>query len=139
MSSSVEKVLSIDSKDSHINNDNVFAIHPSKIKWLADFQKETFDKVVIQNVSNEYLKSINFFYIGQTVKKNGVVDVYVDQQIKVMQELEASEIETNAKLAGFTGFEQQPFERWVKKGNQQLKISTIKVSMVIPEKVVKAK
>ncbi len=137
MNTSVEKVLCIDSKDNHITNDNILAIHPSKIKWLANFEKETFDKAVIQNVSSDYLKPINIFYIAQSLKQNGVLEIYVDQQIKVMQELDASEIETNAKLAGFAGFEQQPFERWVKKGNQQVKISTIKVSMVRPEKILK--
>ncbi len=136
MKSSSNRVLYIDPKDQHLTEENIFAIHPNKINWLASMQKETFDKAVIQNVPSAGLTSIGFFNISQTIKQGGVVEVYVSQPISVMQSLDASEIEANAKLAGFVDIKQSEYEKFVKDGEKDVKFSTIKVTMVRQEKVV---
>ena len=131
-----EKVLYIDIKNQHLEDEHTFAIHPAKFSWLSYFQKETFDRAVIQNVPNSYIKSLSLFYVAQCVKINGIVDIYVDQPISVMQDLDASEVEANAKLAGFSDIQQAIFEKWIKQGDQDIKFSTIKISMLRPERVV---
>jgi hypothetical protein len=130
-----EKVLYIDSKDLHLDEENSFSVHPFKFSWLSNIQKETFDRAVIQNTPTHLIKSLSLFFLAQTVKINGIVDIFVDQPISVMQSLDASEIEANARLAGFSDPQQFSHERWVKDGERDVKISTIKVSLIRPEKV----
>jgi hypothetical protein len=132
---SVKKVLYIDPVDLHLDEENVFGIHPAKLSWLSSFNKDTFDSAVIQNVPVSTLNSLAFFQMGQALKVNSVVDVYVDQPISVMQSLDAGEIEANAKLAGFSDFQQSDYEKWVKKDGKDFKFSTIKISMIRPAKV----
>jgi hypothetical protein len=52
-----------------------------------------------------------------------------------MQSLDAGEIEANAKLAGLTDVQQSDYEKWVTQGDKDVKLSTIKLSMIRPEKV----
>lgn len=129
-----EKLLYIDSKDFHLENDSVFAIHPSKLEWLSVLQKGSFDRVVIQNVPAINLKSLAFFGLAQILSNNGSVEVLVDQPISVMQNLDAAEIEANAKLGGFTDIKQSNFEQWIRVADKDTKYSTIKLTMIKPEK-----
>lgn len=130
-----EKVLYIDSKDFHLEDANAFCVHPSKTAWLSYVKNESFDRAVIQNVPSGLIKPLRLFNIAQTVKQNGIVEIYVDQPISVMQSLDASEIEASAKLAGLNDIKQCDFEKWTKEGEQDVKTSTIKLTMLRPEKV----
>ncbi len=51
-----------------------------------------------------------------------------------MQALDASEIEANAKLAGFVDIQQHEIEYFVKDGDKDIKIKSLKVSMVRSDK-----
>lgn len=126
--------LVVDSKDLHLEEENEFAIHPAKLQWLSFFEKESFDKVVIRNTPTASLKSISFFFMGKILKPSSIVEVYVDQPISVMQALDASEIEANAKLAGFVDIQQHEIEYFVREGEKDIKIKTMKMSMVRGDK-----
>jgi hypothetical protein len=132
---SEESTLIIDSKDSHLDKDYAFSLHPGKINFISKFQKESFDNALIQNVPSFQLTSIGFFNIAQALKQNGRLEVIIDQPITVMQSLDAAEIDANAKLAGFVNIEQSEFEKVEQKDGRQVKSSTIKISMTRPEKV----
>lgn len=138
INSKKEKILYVDIKSQHLEDENSLAIHPSKINWLSCFTKETFDRAIVQNVPNSFIKSLGLFYLAQVVKINGIVDIYVDQPISVMQDLDASEIEANAKLAGFSDVQQSNYEKWIQENEKDIKISTIKITMLRPERVVLA-
>ena len=130
-----ERTLYIDTKDLHLEDENAFTIHPSKLNFLAGFQKEFFDRAFILNTPSGSISSLGLFYIAQTLKQNGELEILVDQPISVMQSLDASEIEANAKLAGFADIMKTPFEKFVRDGDRDVKITSVKVSMVKPEKI----
>lgn len=129
-----QTTLYIDPKDLHLNEDDSLTVHPKKINMLSLLQKESFDHVVVQNVPTASLTSIGLFHVLQALKKNGIVEIFVEQPISVMQSLDAAEIETNAKLAGFVGIKQNNYEKWVKEGQTDVKVSTIRLTMLRGEK-----
>ena len=126
--------LLIDAKDQHLDDEDCLAIHPAKVNWLAVFEKESFERVVVKNCPTSYLKSLAFFFIGKILKPNSIVEVFVDQPISVMQALDASEIEANAKLAGFVDIQQHEIETFHREGEKDIKIKSLKLSMVRPDK-----
>jgi hypothetical protein len=126
--------LIVDTKNQHLDDDTVYAIHPAKLQWLSFFEKESFDKVIVKSTPTSSLKSISFFFMGKILKPNSIVEVFVDQPISVMQALDASEIEANAKLAGFVDIQQHEIEYFVKDGDKDIKIKTLKMSMVRGDK-----
>jgi len=132
---SEQKFLYVDPKDLRLDDEDSFSVHPSKLSWLSSFENAIFDTAIIRNVPSSSLKSLCFFYIAKVVKPNGIVDVYVDQPISVMQSLDASEIEANAKLAGFVDFQQLNYEKWVREADGDKKFSTIRITMIRPEKI----
>jgi len=127
----------IDSKDNHIDDETVFAVHPSKLNFLGNFEKESFDKGIIQNCPSSSIKTLGLFYLVKILKPNSVLDVIIDQPISVMQNLDASEIEANAKLAGFIDIELNPYEVMVENGDKKIAIKTICLTMTRPEKLKK--
>ena len=127
--------LIVDGKDQHLDDEGVFCIHPNKLQWLNVFEKESFDKVVIRNTSSSSLKSLAFFFMGKILKPNCIVEVFIDQPISVMQSLDASEIEANSKLAGFVDIQQHEIEYFVKDGEKDIKIKSLKMSMVRADKI----
>ena len=130
LSEKLQKVLIVDGKDQHLNEDNAFVIHPKKLSLANVIQKESFEKAIVKNTPSEYLKALGFFNIFQTLKQGGICEVYVDQPIAVMQAVEAEEIEANAKLGGFTSITKQDYEEWEKQGETDVKIQTIKLNMI---------
>lgn len=121
--------LYIDGKDQHLEEDNALVIHPKKLGLANCFEKSSFDKVIIKNSPTEFLKSLGFFNIARALKEGGICEIYVDQPIVVMQSLEKDEIEANAKLGGFSNIVSQPYEEWISKNGQDVKIETIKMTM----------
>ena len=127
----------IDSKDNHLEDPNIFAIHPSKLNFLGNVEKESFDNAIIQNCPSSAIKTLGLFYLVKILKPSAKLEVIIDQPITVMQNLDASEIEANSKLAGFIDIEQSPFEKVVEEGEKSYTIKTICLSMVRPEKLKK--
>lgn len=127
-------ILYVDSLDQHLKEDNCIVIHPQKLPFAKYFQKSSFDKVIIKNSKTEYLKSLCLFNLSRLLKKDGICEIYIDQPINVMLDLEKDEIEANAKLGGFTAIKSQPFEYYQEINDKQIKIQTIKISMIKDDK-----
>ena len=72
--------------------------------------------------------------MGKILKPNCIVEVYIDRPISVMQALDASEIEANAKLAGFVDIQQHEIKYLVKDGDRDIKVKTMKMRMVRGDK-----
>jgi hypothetical protein len=133
-----ERILYVDAQDHHASESNVLALHPSKLSFLSLVQNGAFDRAVIQNVATSELSSLGFFYIGNALKKEALLEVLVHQPIAVMQSLEAEEIEAVAKLAGYSDIKISPFQIISKQGGKDTKFSTVKLTMVCPKKVLLA-
>ena len=133
-----ERILYVDALDYHVNETNALAVHPAKLSFLSLVQNESFDRAVIQNVVTTELSSLGFFYIGNALKKEASLEVLVNQPVSVMQSLEAEEIEALARVAGYYDIKISPFEWKSNKGGKETKISTIKLTMVRPKKVLLA-
>ncbi len=136
MNSKTKSILHVNTEPHHdLDDPNVFLLHPKKLNWLMSFEKNTFDAANIVNVVAKDLKSLGLFNIHRVMKDNAMVEIVILQPISVMQELDAVEIEANAKLAGFTDIQQLPYEKWVKgEDGKDKKLSTIKLSMMKTEK-----
>ena len=122
-------ILYVDSQDSHEKEKNVMVITPSHLNLADAFQKEVFDKIIIQNSKSDYLTGKGFFNLWRTLKSGGVCEVIVEQPIAVMQQLDAGEIEANGKLGGFNNIETTPYETYVNRKGQQTKFATLKLIM----------
>ena len=129
----VKQYIYIDSKDNHIDDNNIFAIHPSKLNFLTHHDKEIFDGAVIQNCATSSIKTLGLFYLVKVLKPLAKLEVYIDQPISVMQKLDASEIEANAKLAGFVDIEESDYEKVTKDGDREHKVKSILLIMTRPE------
>ncbi len=125
----------VDTKQSQsqLEDNDVFVVHPSKLNFLGHFDKETFDAGVIQNSPSADIKTLGLFFLVKILKPNAKLDVIVDQPISVMQGLDASEIEANAKLAGFVDIEQSPYDHPMQDGDNEVTVNTILLSMTRPE------
>lgn len=127
---SEDDILYIDSKDFHENEINALAVHPSKLNLLQKFEKESFNKVIIQNSKVDYFNALSFFQINRILKSDGICEFYIDQPITVMQDVDAEQIKEIAKRKGFPKINSSPFENWIKDSNGvDLKIETIKLQM----------
>jgi hypothetical protein len=124
------RILYIDSKDAHLDEENAIVIHPQKLGLALAFEKEVFDKVIIKNSPTELLKSMGFFNIARCLKEGGDVELYLYQPILVLQDVEVGELEANAKLGGFTGIKTSKYEEWIEQNGVDTKIETVKMNMV---------
>ena len=122
-----EKVLYVDGKDYHLDEDNAMVIHPNNLGMAHKFEKGIFDKAIIKNSPTSYLKSICFFNLARALKDEGILELYLAQPISVMQTIEIQEIEANALRGGFTGIDEN---------GKDIKLSNVKLTMMkhpIPE------
>ena len=92
-----DEILYIDSKSSHEDEYNAMSIHPSKMNHLPKFEKEIFDKVIVQNSKTEYFNAVVFTSISKVLKKRGICEFYIDEPIRVMQDSDADQIKEIAK------------------------------------------
>ncbi len=122
-------ILYVDSLESHEKEKNCMVINPIHLNLADAFQKEAFDKIIIQNSKSEYLTGKAFFNLCRTLKSKCVCEVIVEQPIAVMQQLDAGEIEANAKLVGCNKIETNPYDTYVTRKGQQTKFSTLKLIM----------
>ena len=125
----MNSVLYVDSLESYEKDKNAMVITPFHLNLVDAFQKEVFDKIIIQNSKSEYLTGKAFFNLWRALKSGGTCEVIVDQPISVMQQLDAGEIEANGKLGGFNNISQVPYETYISNKGQQTKFSTIKLIM----------
>ena len=121
-----KRILYVDPKDNHDKEDNCLVIHPSHLNMADTFQSNTFDKIFINNTKTELLRAKGFFNLAKCLKSKGTLEIIVDQPIAVMQNLDAGEIEANAKLGGFINRDTETCEI----NNNGTKLSTIKIRMV---------
>ena len=122
-------ILYVDSLDSHEKEKNAMVITPNHLNLADAFQKDAFDKIIIQNSKSDFLTGKCFFNLWRTLKSGGVCEVIVEQPIAVMQQLDAWEIEANVKLGGFNKIETSPYDTYVNRKGQQTKFSTLKLTM----------
>ena len=122
-------ILYVDGLEAHEKENNAIVITPNHINLADAFQKEVFDKIIIQNSKSEFLTGKAFFNLCRTLKSGCICEVIVEQPIAVMQQLDAGEIEANAKLGGFNKIETNPYETYVTRKGQQTKFSTLKLTM----------
>ncbi len=122
-------ILYVDGLEAHEKENNAMVITPNHINLADAFQKEVFDKIIRQNSKSEFLTGKAFFNLCRTLKSGCICEVIVEQPIAVMQQLDAGEIEANAKLGGFNKIETNPYETYVTRKGQQTKFSTLKLTM----------
>ena len=120
-----KRILYIDPKDNHNNEYNCLVIHPSHLNMADTFESNTFDKIYINNTKTELLRAKGFFNLAKCLKSKGTLEIIVDQPIAVMQNLDAGEIEANAKLGGFVDITNENCTV----NNNGTKLSTIKIRM----------
>ena len=125
----MSNILYVDGLEVHEKENNAMVITPNHINLADAFQKEVFDKIIIQNSKSEFLTGKAFFNLCRTLKSGCICEVIVEQPIAVMQQLDAGEIEANAKLGGFNKIETNPYETYVTRKGQQTKFSTLKLTM----------
>ena len=120
-----KRILYVDPRDNHDNEDNCLVIHPSHLNNADTFQSNTFDKIFINNTKTELLRAKGFFNLAKCLKSKGTLEIIVDQPIAVMQNLDAGEIEANAKLGGFIDIKTVSYDI----NNNGTKLSTLKITM----------
>ena len=130
LSSFLEKVLIIDGKEQHLDNDNAIVIHPKKLNLANMFEKNSFNKAIIRNSTVDDLKALSFFNIAQALKTGGTLEIIVCQPITVLQGVDADELEAKAKLGGFRDIKREPYETWIREGDQDYQLKTIKMIMI---------
>jgi hypothetical protein len=128
-----EKTLVIDTKPGYLDDPNILSLHPEKAHWLLNFDKTLFDKAIIRNCETSSLKAMLFFYIARCMKPGTIADVYVCQPITVVQSIDAKTIESNAQIAGFQDVKSKNVEEWVTEGDKDVRINTIRLTMIRPE------
>ena len=94
--------LVIDSAQDYADNADVFHIHPNRIHLTQCLADSYFNKVEIKNTVTDVLTSKNLFHIFKTLKPTKTCVIELFQPIAVMHDYDCKQIESNAKLAGFT-------------------------------------
>lgn len=122
------EILFIDT-DGFSKLDQGMVLHPEQLKYATKIEKESFDKVYIHNTPSFMLSHKYFFYINKLLRKKGKVEILVSQKISVLQDLDAEEIVSNGKLAGFTTVETDIYERFENVDGNDIKIKSLRVSM----------
>ena len=124
-----ERTLYVDSINNHSNEENCISVHPSHLNYIDAFDKEAFNKIIIKNSPLKYLKAKGLFNINRALKSGGICEIIVDQPIVVMQDLDAGEIESNCKLAGFDDINTESYSFVEKHNKKKKKIQTLKLIM----------
>ena len=122
-------ILYVDGLDAHEKEKNAMVITPNHLNLADSFEKEVFDKVIVLNSKSDLLTGKAFFNLCRTLKSGCICEVIVEQPIAVMQQLDAGEIEANAKLGGFSIVTSSPYDTYISSKGQQTKFSTIKLTM----------
>ena len=121
-----KRILYVDPKDNHEKEDDCLVIHPSHLNMASAFESNTFDKIFINNTKTELLRAKGFFNLARALKSKGTLEIIVGQPIAVMQNLDAGEIEANAKLGGFINITTENYQI----NNNGTKLSTLRLKMI---------
>lgn len=112
------------------DNNAVFHIHPDQLMWLDKLASNSFLVCKVYNTSCSELTPRVFSGLHKIIKENGCVDILVHQKLSVLQELDAQEIEFNAKLAGFVCVETSDFERFENVDGKDVRFRSLIVTML---------
>jgi hypothetical protein len=105
-------------------------LHPEQLKWANKIQRESFDEVYVFNTPSNMLSAKSFLGLYKLLRPRGKLEVIVAQKILVLQDLDAQEIESNAKLAGFGNIEVENHERFVKLDGKDFKEQSLRITML---------
>jgi hypothetical protein len=94
--------LVIDSAQDYADDSNIFHIHSNRMHLTQCLADSYFNKVEIKNTATDILTSKNLFQIFKTLKPGKTCIIELFQPIAVMHEYDSKQIESNAKLSGFT-------------------------------------
>lgn len=103
MSEEIE--LLINNEDNYKGLKNLYYLPCDRIEHIRYLNNETFSGCYIRNTATNLLTTLNFSFINQKLKDGAVVEVIIDQPIKVMQKQDERLIKMNALNAGFGTFE----------------------------------
>ena len=103
MSEEIE--LLINNEDNYKGLKNLYYLPMDRIEHIRYLNNETFSGCHIRNTPSEFLTPLNFSFINQKLKDDSVVEIIIDQPIKVMQKQDERFIKMNAMYAGFGNFE----------------------------------
>lgn len=123
-------VLSINPNNLHLNEKNVFVVHPKKVGFLKKLKGEVFDKAIVEGLTCEELTTGFFSSLRSVMKERGIVEIIVKQPISVMVELDAERVESLGRLAGFSSVQHVDYEYFTKVDGEEKRITTVKVSMI---------
>ena len=127
-----EKLLIIDSIDSHDGEDGVMVVHPAHLNAVENFAKASFDRCIINHSPAQYLRAIALFNIAKCLKSESICEIIVYQPLSVLQDLDASQIEAYARLAGFKDIREESYNGVENIRGRDRKVSTLKLSMTRP-------
>jgi hypothetical protein len=96
----MSKTLYVDGKNDHEDDDGAFVIYPNGLVNADCLDSSVFDKAVVANSKSDCLNGKAMSNIARALKSGASCEVIVYQPVVVMQNLDASEIEANAKLGG---------------------------------------
>lgn len=103
MSDEIE--LLINNEDNYKGLKNLYYLPCDRIEHMKYLNNETFNRCHIRNTPTEYLTTLNLSFLNQKLKDDAVVEVIIDQPIKIMQKQDERLIKMNALNAGFGTFE----------------------------------
>ena len=107
-----------------------FHVLPSQLCWLNKIEKHSFDMAIVKNTPSSYLTKTALYNILKLLKPNCICEVYISQKISVLQDLDAQEIESNAKLAKFSCVESSVYEKYENENGRDVKLSTIRLTLI---------
>ena len=97
--------LVVDSKNTYLEEQNVFHLSPEKMHLIKCLDNERFNSCEIHNT---VIDRITPLFLAQLMNKlvvDSEVKVFISQPITVMQDYDAKQVEANAKLAGYIHIE----------------------------------
>lgn len=102
MSQEIE--LLINNEDNYKGLKDLYYLPSDRIEHIRHLNNETFSGCYIRNTPTELLTPLTFSFINQKLKDDSVVEIIIDQPIKVMQKQDERLIKMNALYAGFGTF-----------------------------------
>jgi hypothetical protein len=103
MSEEIE--LLINNEDSYKGLNNIYYLPSDRIEHIRYLNDETFSGCYIRNTPTELLTTLKLSFLNQKLKDQAVVEIIIDQPIKVMQKQDERLIKMNALYAGFGSFD----------------------------------
>ncbi len=95
----------IDKVDIYQGLKDLYYLPCDRIEHIKLLNEDKFGSCYIRNTPTDYLTPLIFCYLNQRLKDDSVVEVIVDQPIKVLQRQDERNIKMNALYAGFGSFE----------------------------------